>query len=275
MLATLESPLTAHDVDNNPLADRAITVRLGDAAVDIRPLGDRAIIVRLGDAADDATRLRVRACYERLVEGALSSVHDIVPGFASVAVHYDPARIGRDDMSPHEAMTAAVEQLLGAELKVTADDDRGDRRYAAPAVPGRVVDILVCYDEPFAPDLDEVARQAGLTRERVVALHSEPEYVVHMIGFLPGFPYLGGLDPRLATPRKETPRMRVPAGSVGIGGRQTGIYTFDSPGGWQIIGRTPSRLFDVDRDPPSMLRIGDRVRFRPVSADVFRGAGGV
>jgi inhibitor of KinA len=228
--------------------------------VDIRPLGDRAIIVRLGDTADEATRLRVRACYERLVEGAPAGAFDIVPGFASVAVHYDPVRVAREGLSPHEAMTAAVEQLLGGELKMPAEEA------------GRVVEIPVCYDEPFALDLDEVARHAGLTRERVIALHSEPEYVVHMIGFLPGFPYLGGLDPRLATPRKESPRLRVPAGSVGIGGRQTGVYTFDSPGGWQVIGRTPLGLFDIDRDPPSMLRIGDRVRFRPVSADVFRVA---
>ncbi len=224
----------------------------------IYPLGDRAILVEFGSAIDEPTRLLVRASFDQLSSQSLAGVLDIVPGFASIAVHYDPARIaGSAGVTANAAITAAVEGVLRNSV-------------AIPAAGSRLTEIPVCYDSSLAPDIEEVARHAGLTADQVVELHVAPEYVVHMIGFLPGFPYLGGLDARLTTPRRSTPRTRVPAGSVGIGGSQTGVYSIDSPGGWQLIGRTATRLFDVERDAPVLLRIGDKVRFRPIAIDEYQ-----
>jgi inhibitor of KinA len=126
------------------------------------------------------------------------------------------------------------------------------------------VDIPVCYGGDFGPDLDAVSSHTGLSTEEVVAIHGEPDYLVYMIGFAPGFPYLGGMSERLASPRRESPRAKIPPGSVGIAGSQTGVYPIETPGGWQLIGRTPLRLFRPERDEPSLLRTGDRVRFQAI-----------
>jgi inhibitor of KinA len=221
----------------------------------IEPLGDRALLVHLGDTIDEATLERVREGRARLAP--LPGVRDVVAGYATLAVHYDPrlvAGAGRTSReTAHATMEAMVERALAA----------GGR--AAPEAP-RLVEVPVRYGGADGPDLDEVARHHGIDAGEVVARHVEGTYVVHVIGFVPGFPYLGGLDPRLATPRRATPRTLVPAGSVGIGGAQTGVYPIASPGGWQLIGRTPLRLFDARRDPPALLRVGDRVRFRAVDA---------
>lgn len=226
----------------------------------IDALGDRAILVTLGDIADSATRLRVRACYERLLERPPTGVTDIVPGFASIVIHYDPTDVGQGEATGiHAQLAATIERLLRG-----AEHPRVER--------ARLVELPVCYDESLAPDLGDVAAHAGLTAGQLVDAHVAAEYVVHMVGFLPGFPYLGGLDPRLTTPRRSSPRTRVPAGSVGIGGSQTGVYPIESPGGWQLIGRTPTRLFDVGCNPPALLCIGDRVRFVPLSLAEYQRA---
>jgi len=133
----------------------------------------------------------------------------------------------------------------------------------------RLVDIPVCYGGELGPDLEAVAAHCCLTAAQVVERHTEPEYLVYFLGFSPGFPYLGGLDPALGTPRLENPRKSVPAGSVAIGGIQAGIYPMSSPGGWRIIGRTPMRLFDPSLRPPELLHMGDRLRFRPVRPNEF------
>lgn len=221
----------------------------------VRPIGDSALLVELGAAADAETRRRVHACSAQLAAAALEGVLDIVPGLATVGVHYDPARVRRAGSElPHVAIARAVEKELAEARDV-------------PHAKARTSEIAVCYDTTVAPDLADVARHAGMTPDEVIALHSAGSYVVHMIGFLPGFPYLDGLDPRLTIPRRATPRTRVPAGSVAIGGQHTGIYPLESPGGWQIIGRTSVRLFAADRNPPTLLRAGDNVRFRRVSLD--------
>jgi inhibitor of KinA len=131
------------------------------------------------------------------------------------------------------------------------------------------IEVPVCYETEFAPDLDEIARHAGLSRDEIILRHSTVSYRVSCVGFTPGFPYLSGLPPELATPRRASPRKEVPAGAVAIGGTQTGIYPRKSPGGWNIIGRAPLRLFDVERDPPALFQAGDRVRFRRISRDGF------
>ena len=141
---------------------------------------------------------------------------------------------------------------------------RGGRR-SAP----RTVEIPVCYDPEFAPDLDEVARHAQIPTEQVVELHSAADYRVACIGFVPGFPFMAGLPKKIATPRRSNPRKAIPPGAVGIGGAQTGIYPLRSPGGWNLIGRTPLKLFDPITDPPVLLRAGDRVRFRAITRKEF------
>lgn len=229
---------------------------MSDAGVRIAPAGDRALVVRLGDRIDDATFQRVQSALARL-HGVAREITDVVAGFATVTVHYEPARVATvGGELPHAALTRTIAALLEG---------------PAPGVAtrGPLVEIPVCYEGELAPDLEEVARHAGLSIGEVVELHAAAEYTVHMIGFVPGFPYLGGLDPRLATPRRAEPRTRVPAGSVGIGGAQTGVYPIASPGGWRLIGRTPLRLFDARREASSLLQVGDRVRFRAIARREF------
>ena len=224
----------------------------------VRPLGDRAIMVEVGSEADDLTRRRVHALWSLLSARPLAGVFDIVPGLASVVLHYEPSTV---ECAPGEMPHAAISRLVR---------DRAADLRLPEAVEARTIEIAVCYDPAVAPDLAEVARHAGMTPEEVVAVHSAGDYIVHMIGFLPGFPYLAGLDSRLTTPRRPSPRVKVPAGSVGIGGSLTGIYPLDSPGGWQLIGRTPAMLFSAEREEPALLRIGDRVRFHAVSLEELR-----
>jgi inhibitor of KinA len=209
----------------------------------IAPLGDSALLITVGAAIDEATHRRVRAVTQRIERAGIPGVIELVPAYASVAVHYDPLRLSCD------AATAQLAPLL-------------EHLDAADPLPPRVVEIPVRYGGDDGPDLADLAERHGLSPAEVVRIHTGGDYLVHLIGFAPGFPYLGGLDERLATPRRETPRTRVPAGSVAIGGGQTGVYPFESPGGWHLIGRTPLAMFDVHRDPPAMLSAGDRVRFR-------------
>ena len=224
----------------------------------LTPLGDRAVIIEVATTIGDAAHALVLAVMKRLTTDPFAGMVELVPAFTSVAVYYDPAVVARTSggATPYAHVEAEIRTRL-------------DRLDAAALDEGRDIEIPVTYGGELGPDLEEVARHAGLTEDEVVAIHSGASYRVYMIGFNPGFPYLGGLDDRLATPRRSTPRTLVPASSVGIGGPQTGIYPLDSPGGWQIIGRTPLRLFRPDRDPPTLLEVGDRVRFRRIDRDEF------
>lgn len=222
------------------------------------PVGDKCFIVTLGDRIEPDVHDRVMAATQALRDARVDAITDIVPAFASMAVAYEPALVSSGDgRSPHDEMARWISDALSVHT--------GGARGAS-----RLVEIPVCYGGAFGPDLDNVASAHGLTADDVVHLHAKPEYLVYMVGFLPGFPYLGGLDPRLATPRRAKPRTHVPAGSVGIGGEQTGVYPLESPGGWHLIGRTPLRLFTASADPPTLLAMGDRVRFRPVTQAEFR-----
>lgn len=209
------------------------------------PSGDAALLVELGDAINPIVNRRVHALAAQVQALKLPGLAEAVPGYCTLLVHYDPAQL---DFATVRDMIARLAAAIES----------------APAPQTRRVEIPVVYD---GPDLAFVAQHNGLTAEEVVRLHTAGEYRVYMMGFMPGFAYLGEVDARLAVPRLETPRLRVPAGSVGIAGRQTGIYPLESPGGWRLVGRTPLVMFDLARTPPFLLSPGDVVTFVRLSAD--------
>jgi inhibitor of KinA len=219
----------------------------------LEPLGDSAVVATLGPGIDAATLDRVMALARSLGAAGRAGITDIVPAYSTVTAFYDPAKFGE---SPGDAY-GAVCRFIDSCAEVVAG--------AAPGPPARLVEIPVCYGGEFGPDIAAVAQHCGLGPGDVARIHSGADYLVHAIGFTPGFPYLGGLPEALRTPRRDTPRAHVPAGSVAIGGQQTGVYPVDSPGGWQIIGRTPIALFRPRMDPAALLRLGDRVRFKVIT----------
>jgi len=218
------------------------------------PLGDSGVIVKLGDVIDQTTHEKVVTFSEYLQKHPFPGMVEFVSGFTTVTVYYDPILLTdpSSDVIPYERVLAILKKMA----------EQLPESYAREA---RLVEIPVCYGGSFGPDLEVVAKHNGISSEEVIAIHSSAEYLVYMIGFAPGFPYLGGMDDRLSTPRRSSPRLSIPMGSVGIGGSQTGIYSIESPGGWQIIGRTPQRLFQPDEHSPSLLRSGDKIRFHPIS----------
>jgi len=209
-----------------------------------RPLGDSAILISLGETISAETSDLVLGLSELVREKKIEGVTDCIPAYATVLIKYDPLRVD------YETLSGVIQPML-------------TRKKNAGRSAGRITEIPVYYGGKYGPDLTEVVRHTGLSPEEVIRLHSGAEYAVCFIGFLPGFPYLSGMDSRLATPRLATPRQLVPAGSVGIAGSQTGIYPLDSPGGWQIIGQSFLAIFDPKREPPALLMAGDRVRFIP------------
>lgn len=210
----------------------------------------------LGNSIDEELNTRALAICDYLKHRPLAGMIDIIVGYSSVSVFYDPATCNR----------AAISGTL---LEAWRETGETPPRHAPAPEAGRYLRIPVCYEGEYAPDLEGVAREKGLTPNEVIALHCSIAYRVYMIGFLPGFPYMGKIDPRIDMPRKTRPAPVI-AGGVGIAGIQTGIYPLNSPGGWQIIGRTPVRLFDKDTDPPIHFRTGDRVEFYPVSITDFQ-----
>jgi inhibitor of KinA len=227
----------------------------------IEPLGDSALIVRIDDEfRSDESLNAVLAALRSLERAAIPGVIELAPAYTTIGVFFDPARIerGGPDDSPSEILGKKIQSILDA----SAFEKQTE-------IEPPLHEIPVCYDREFALDLADVARVAGLTEAEVMRRHSGGVYRVTCVGFTPGFPYLSGLPPELATPRRATPRKEIAAGSVAIGGAQTGIYPVKSPGGWNVIGRTPLRLFDLQREPPALLRAGDAVRFREISRAEF------
>lgn len=188
----------------------------------------------------------------------IEQIEEIVPSYCSVTVYFDSRNCSR--YSIRDIALEILERMDGV----------GEDSISLLEKKSRLVKIPVCYEgDDFAPDLSDIAEYAGLSESEVVQIHSASEYLIYMLGFLPGFPYLGGLDKRLCVPRLETPRARIPAGSVAIGGSQTGLYPVDSPGGWRIIGRTPLRVFDTSRNPSFLYKAGDKIKFEPISRAEF------
>jgi inhibitor of KinA len=234
----------------------------------ITALGDSVLIVRLRDQFDDApeeTLDEVLRAFQQLQNAAIPGIVELAPAYTSVGVFFDPIVIAKDSARPGQPFEWLSERVRG----VVAASTRRGRRGRTRKGDVRSVEIPVCYDLEFAADLEDVARHAQISTKEVVDLHSAAQYRVSCIGFVPGFPFLTGLPRVLAMPRRATPRKEIPPGSVGIGGAQTGIYPLRSPGGWNLIGRTPLRLFDPAKSPPALLRAGDRVRFRAITREEY------
>ena len=215
------------------------------------PAGDQAITVEFGAEIDLDVNRRVYAFADAVEAAGLPGVVETVPSYRSLLVQYDVRSTG------FGALKADLLALLDRLLALPGEGEESG---------GEVFELPVAYGGDEGPDLEDVAEHAGLTPEEVVDIHSGTAYRVYMLGFAPGFPYLGGMDPRIACPRLSTPRVRIAAGSVGIAESQTGLYPMASPGGWRIIGRTPVRLFTPDTEPPVAILSGRYIRFRPVDA---------
>ncbi|GAX91545.1 5-oxoprolinase subunit PxpB [Effusibacillus lacus] len=221
------------------------------SSIELIPLGDSAIVVQFGQTINLETHRKVRALAAYLDRHPFPGMVEYIPAFTTVSVFYDPCRTN------YRTVCFVLEQIV-SELVETQD------------LQPRTVEIPVLYGGEFGPDLEFVAEHNGLTTSDVIEIHSSGEYLVYMIGFAPGFPYIGGMSERIATPRRPSPRLSIPAGTVGIAGMQTGVYPIETPGGWQLIGRTPIALFRPDDNPPSLLQAGDIVRFRPISREEYK-----
>jgi inhibitor of KinA len=216
------------------------------------PFGDNALLIEFGDVISLEVNRKVIALNGAVIKAEIRGVEELVPTYRSLLVRYDALKIG------YEQLVFCIKNL----------EEKLD--YLTTEKAGRKITIPVVYGGDYGPDLNNVAQYHSLTEEQVVKLHSEREYRVYMLGFVAGFPYLGEVADKIATSRLETPRLKVPAGSVGIAEKQTGIYSCEAPGGWRIIGRTPLKLFNPHQQPPTLLKPGDTVKFKPIPEKEFK-----
>ena len=227
-----------------------VNLDFGNPSVEIFPLGESGLVVRFGETINMTVHHRICGLATHLTEFPLQGVIEFVPAYTTLTIYYDLWKTSFDELA--EALKS-----LPLNLPEVQEADRP------------LIELPVCYGGEFGPDLEFVARQHSLTTDDVIDLHSSVNYRVYLIGFAPGFPYLGGMSTRLATPRRESPRLSIPAGSVGIAGEQTGVYPIETPGGWQLIGCTPWKLFLPEQTPPIRFTVGDQVRFRPITQETF------
>lgn len=229
--------------------------------VTIKSLGDSALIVQLGDGVDLRIHQRVQSLTHLLNTYRFNGFVEAVPAYNNITVYYNPFIVYQTSYktgkTSFQKVSAYIHELImrGKEISESAE---------------RIVTIPVLYGGEHGPDLEYVAAYHNLTPEEVIQIHTHQDYLVYMLGFAPGFPFLGGVDKRIATPRRETPRQAITPGSVGIAGEQTGVYPLETPGGWQIIGQTPRKLFLPEQSPPTLLQPGDKIRFTPISLEEYR-----
>lgn len=212
--------------------------------------GDSALLIEFEQKIAPEINAQITAFVHLLKEQHIEGVTDLIPAFASLLINYDPRVIGYKDLK------ARIEELLKIEVSEEASE-------------ARVFEIPVCYGGEYGPDIANIAENAGLSEQEVINIHCSKDYLIYMLGFLPGFVYLGGLDERIHTPRLANPRISIPAGSVGIAASQTGIYPLNSPGGWQLLGMTPVKTYDPERETPILVEAGDYIRFVPVTEEEF------
>ena len=227
----------------------------------IRPLGDSALVIQLGDGISLAVHEKVKTLCNLLEKEPFTGLIESVPSYNSLTIYYNPVAVflsntDKASASSYKKVSAIILSLLD-QLETSETSEQ------------RLITIPVVYGGEFGPDLEYVASYHGLSVEDVIQIHSSNEYLVYMIGFAPGFPFMGGMDERVATPRKDSPRLAIPPGSVGIAGKQTGIYPLETPGGWQIIGKTPLDLFLTELSPPTLLQAGDRIRYVPITLEEY------
>ncbi|MFE4044625.1 MULTISPECIES: 5-oxoprolinase subunit PxpB [unclassified Priestia] len=235
------------------------------ASAVISPLGDSALIITFGDSIQYDIHKQIKACKDSIELNPFPGFIECVPAFTNLTIFYNPLEVvaavkkkeKKEFVSPFEVVSSIIQSKL-------------ENEQTEKALNHRTVSIPVCYGGEYGPDLEYVARHHNLTTEEVISIHSEGEYLAYMIGFAPGFPFLGGLSERIATPRRPSPRTSIPAGSVGIAGMQTGVYPISTPGGWQLIGQTPVKLFLPEQNPPSLLQAGDIVKFEPISKEEYQ-----
>jgi inhibitor of KinA len=228
------------------------------AAYTIYPIGDHALTIELGDRIDPDINRQCLDIARQLASANIHGLKDVIPGYTTVSLIYDPAEIFHlpNIVSPYQYIRQQAEEVIG-------------RYRPSQQLTGRTITVPACFDTSFAPDLPLLAQQKNIPVETVIDIFLGRTYHVYMIGFLPGFAYMGKVDDAIATPRKEKPYAGVKPGSIGIAGSQAGIYPLTSPGGWNIVGRTPLKLFDKDSDDPCLLKAGDEIRFQQVTIDQF------
>ncbi|MGE1113873.1 5-oxoprolinase subunit PxpB [Priestia megaterium] len=235
------------------------------ASAVISPLGDSALVITFGDSIQYDIHKQIKTCKDSIELNPFPGFIECVPAFTNLTIFYNPLEVvaavkkkeKKEFVSPFEVVSSIIQSKL--------ENERTEKE-----LNHRTVSIPVCYGGEYGPDLEYVARHHNLTTEEVISIHSEGEYLAYMIGFAPGFPFLGGLSERIATPRRPSPRTSIPAGSVGIAGMQTGVYPISTPGGWQLIGQTPIKLFLPEQNPPSLLQAGDIVKFEPISKEEYQ-----
>lgn len=227
--------------------------------VNIKPLGDSALIVQLGEGINPTLHKQVKSLSEILSRIPFKGIIEFVPAYNNITVYYNPFLVHNSQPGSTSAYHKVASHIKKLAQQIILDKDTDTR----------IVTIPVCYGGKFGPDLENVATLHKLSKEEVIDIHTSSECLVYMLGFAPGFPFMGGMDERIASPRRETPRLSIPRGSVGIAGKQTGIYSLETPGGWQIIGRTPLDLFLPKESPPTLLQAGDQIRFVSISPEEY------
>lgn len=216
----------------------------------IIPAGDNAIKVRFEERIERFINAKVHELGKSIMDACLDGIYEVVPAFRTLTIFYDPLSFSYQDIFEKIEGWINEQEQTSVEVK-------------------KIIEIPVCYDESFGPDLSQLSSHAHLTIQEIIKLHTKRPYYIYMLGFLPGFPYLGGLDERLSIPRLSNPRVHVDSGSVGIAGSQTGLYTMDSPGGWRILGRTPLKLFDPNRSNPIPYKAGEWIQFKSISKETY------
>ena len=217
----------------------------------IHQISETSVLIEFGNEINSETNKKIRILCEYLENNPFHGLVEYIPYFTSVSIIYDPLKI-----NPFEKVREKLESILSS-LDFSSEYEE------------HIVEIPVCYGNEYGPDIEYVAEVNNISVNEVIDIHSKGKYLVYMIGFAPGFPYLGGMSEKIATPRRKTPRTAVPKGSVGIAGMQTGVYPLETPGGWQLIGRTPIKLFDAESKEKTLLKCGDIIKFYPISCEEY------